>query len=139
MRRACEQTRKIPRQTCVILRSSTAGLVLSSFDSERRRKERIPNETVANLTIVLLNGARSSRRGKSSVRCHQRMPTSIGMARERIVGTDMVPEEVLLIEEAISSQLTRGASASQAVTRSCTACGCGNAWSSGRCEGSVGR
>jgi hypothetical protein len=34
-------------------------------------------------------------------------------ARERIVGTDVVSEEVLLIEEAISSQLTCGASAWQ--------------------------
>ncbi len=139
MRRACEQTRKIPRQTCVILCSSTAGLVHSSSDSERRRKGAFPNETIANLPIVLLNWATSSRRGQSSARCQQRMPTSFGMARERIVGTDVVPEEVLLIEEAIPSQLTRGASASQAVTRSCTACGCGNAWSSGRCGGSVGR
>jgi hypothetical protein len=43
----------------------------------------------------------------------------------------VVPEEVLLIEEAISSQLTRGVSAWQGVTRSCTACGCGSALSSG--------
>lgn len=90
MRRAREQTRKIPRQTCVILRSSTTGLGLSGSDSEGRRKERISerNDRESRHCVAYLGYIQQAREEQRQMSATHADVVRIG-ARERELSVPM--------------------------------------------------